>query len=487
MGKDRLEEYIKDQIHDHRSEVNPDAIWAAIKQPEQKKRKPFWLFGLFGVLLVTALIGYQFLGNHSTETLEKQITQTQKSTSDSKLDNINSSNDKQNEILQETIPVTTDEELKSTASSNIIPQTNTITKENTSTSNLEHNDESPSLKPIQKIVSSASLSNSAKEVSSSANTNFHSAKANPVSQTIENINKENADISGPISELQGTINKGQRQVKAQSKVQTPLTPFFLNLLDSRTYQIDFERSITPEFLALPKNAAPIDPLKEVKTSAWNLSVYYGYLKGSRTLSADTLDMEELQVRNNHEEFMEAWELGALIGYTHRSGLRLETGLNYTQINDRSIVPLVHEKFLYPVPQSFERSVWKEITLINQHRFHKLRMIDVPLHLSYGVSWGKWSLRPGAGINLNLTTASNGNISGLNNGNVDLVDVSTTQYFKSNIGYNLEAKLQVNYFISDNLSLNLSSNYKHYPSSFTLGSLQQRYKLWGLKIGLSKNF
>ncbi len=448
MGKDRLEEYIKDQVFDHHSEVDPDLIWDNIQKKKRKKRPFLWIIsGLIGVIIMGIVINL-FLNNETEDQFglasESQTFETE-AVSNSNYSSHDIIEDDQELILQEVKKEITEsveaypiskQKLKSKKQSdspNIVGITMTEVFREKVNSNIH------SLLPKRK---------------GALNVSFSKANSSQINEKYDNPRLATLGLLPQI----------------QSSNPTNL------LFDRNLIQID------SDVFLLPKETIE-------RSENWTkaIGVSGSYLKGWRNLkSKDSLE-QGLDYRLRSEKFMEEWGLGINFDLQHRSGFVISTGLNYNQINDRSILSSVTEELLVPTPEELAGTgVYQNIFVRERVRYNKIRMIDVPLRLGYSWQLGHQALSVQAGLIFNISTATKGNIINFD----EFLEVSNSEYFRKNLGVSYEFLIGYHQRINDNWKLSILPSFKYYGKSFTnpdVYSIEQRYINLGLGMRLSRKF
>lgn len=211
-------------------------------------------------------------------------------------------------------------------------------------------------------------------------------------------------------------------------------------------------------------------------------------------------------RNTTEDILESWHEGLTLGVAHRSGLAIEGGLHYQQINERFfwsrflrdtigtqvvITTIVHAP---GDTTKFEenRPIVRETTTAIK-RYNKYRFLSIPVSVSYERNTGRM-LRPyiRAGAMINLIASQKATIFyGEAPQEFNSATKPRPSYypFKTRVGVDLFGAIGVRASITQKISLFGEFRYQHPLYEITVSDypIGQRYRLPGITVGGTYSF
>lgn len=470
MGKDGLEDYIKDTLYTHESKVDTDEVWKRL-QKKEPKRRPFWmLFFMGGIFLIgigslylfakadaDVAVTEEYSLNNKNRTIEEFNTQPKKNSSNIDLEETKNSITNTASVIEKTEKDHTSESISTIESQK---PTNRNLKEKLATSSAAQN-----FNPTKQVQNHNKSSNSTH-----------------VLEKYLPIKKESSILKKP-TQSSSVISGGKNQDPINS---ISLEPLLLTSLFSDRDKIKLDHSFLPALN------------EEVNNDKWQLNVglFSSYYGGQRTLAVDTTNAS-FKARNDNEEFVEAWDAGLDIYFKHRSGIFFGSGIAYRQINDRSRLAFDNEELVVPTPEELEgQGVFVNTFTTNSVRYNKFRMLDVPVFLGYEKSIAKHDLSLRGGININIGTRVTGHIIDEvlvdSMEQVSFVNVNTRDQslFKSNIGVSYQFELGYGYSFDNGLKISLHPTYRYYKESFNnvdFNPTEQRYQHLGFKLRAAMQF
>jgi len=497
MGKDRLEDYIKDQVYDYDSIVDTDDLWNKI----QKKKKPksfLWVYLTFGILFIGAMIATVWVKDmdssmsfSSQELSESEVLETKEFIKENDLVKnnqqvgnypitpaVNESKDLPENEVATNIDVN---QPKNETTDNVVRLTSTRSQSlPTEDSNVIQglgNSEKVNFYS-QKNTDFRNDENSISLSSTGTSTNT-STSTNTKAKIIGSTQSENTRVSySTVSSNNEKINSSLAQV--DEKLSAIATIDINRLIYNRPL---FPSTLDQEIIPLNQN--------DDKQGYWIGGISASFFKGDRTLNPrDTLSETRdtiFQLREQQEEFKELWGAGLSIGYQHRSGLFVNTGIAYHQINDRSFLSFTdtNTEFITGHQDSLSSFVQTE-TPIMSIRYNKIRMWDVPLSVGYFKDFEKVGLSTEVGLNINIRTQASGNFI---KSDVAFQNTDNTELFKTNISYSYQLSIGLHRSLWRDWEISFHPTLRYYPKSFTADSydLEQNYRVFGAQIKLSKSF
>ncbi len=194
----------------------------------------------------------------------------------------------------------------------------------------------------------------------------------------------------------------------------------------------------------------------------------GYTNQTLTANGDEnmLRQEEREVT----EFPEAsLQFSARLRYRLTPRLRLTTGLTYAELRNR----FEYDQLIDGTPTLLERT-------------NKLRMVEVPLLLSYELPGRRLRLALNGGLVANAFTAVSGGYQ--DPASLEPQSLRESGFYRRSVGIGYTTSLTAAYPIAGGrLQLLLEPYFKAYPRSFTTGGapVSERYWTAGLQLGIRK--
>ncbi|MBI1225063.1 MAG: hypothetical protein GC192_07470 [Bacteroidetes bacterium] len=465
-----MENKIKQTLFNHQSEVDADAIWAAI-EPEvdainrKRKRRGFIWFLLVGVVLVGSSVGYFY----------------QKTPS------------KTNMILH---PVAVDDKNSISGNNEAGKQPNNEKPSGLSTAieGQSNNNFTSKLGSTPELTTTKNKakSNHGTVANGGASTRFSSFKnknesLKNVQTNLSPIVEEESPAIQPLlpytnnnNELGGNLNL------ANTLLTLPFSPL----------ENEMEKPYVNELLSLPTQV--VKKRRKELSFAANLQGSLSFVQRKLELK-DSLGLDLLPLRKKTERELEAFQVGLGIMLQHRSGLNLSTGLNYTQINERfqfnetilTVDSIYDVKYLIINLNDDTVAIYGDVplekkTTYQKEYYNKYRMLDVPVLLGYRHEGHDFAVGVQAGVFVNLNLATKGQFLKSSN---ETVNIDTAGIFKPNVGLSYYFGLTAGYLINENLEVYASPFVRHFAKDFTKDNyaLKQRYNLYGVNIGLWYQF
>ncbi|MBK8566209.1 MAG: hypothetical protein IPN76_23420 [Saprospiraceae bacterium] len=489
-----FENKIRKALLSHQSEVDVDAIWAAIEPGvdaiNRRKKRRFMLFWLLLPLLVAHGIGFYIYLNDGT--YENKATTA--------LNTIASTNNKvvdKSALNAPKNPIETQQTQE--GSSHKTGQSSHNGGALTTTENQGLNAKAGNpifLNKKGKKPSYKTATATSDQPKRNANLGPAAAPASPIAEQAPNTGRWQTEYPGP--------NAAEAPIAGQNTVNAMPTTTAQRLLEAvPTLPFEPLSAIAPKLPALPPTALeqPLEtpPLRKRDfrlTAAVLGSISFLDRKMTATDSAYTT---LLDLRERSERQLEAVQAGIRIGVEHRSGLGFSTGLNYAQLNEvyryKSIKDSIETvngiQYYYLNFENDTIPVYGDIQLERRttHRkefYNKYRLIEVPLLVSWRHEGHQFSFGAQAGAFVNLRMAATGRV--LQSATQD-VDISSGGLYRTNIGLSYYLGLTAGFMLNDRLEVVASPFVRHFPKSFTKASygLEQRYNLYGLNVGLGVRF
>ncbi len=455
MKWQQFENKIKAALQGHQSEVDADAIWAAIEPQvdamnRRKKRQGFVWFWLVGLALAVGAWGY-FYQNENSSDIENRLQ-------DMAVENI---------------------------------ATHTPAPDNTGDNALNSihpdklNTTGDSEKIAQHIVQNKTPHSRRTE----------NMQANIISQPEAEIAPTQLEIKPIYLTETSSINQEELLLKTEENIFTTPSPLPFLPIDLK-YKDKNKQPDLPTINLVEKAPQPIYRKKYFLSAGIQGSISFV----DRQLEAkDSNYTELLSLRERNERELEAFQFGLRLTLQHRSGLGLTSGLNFTQINEQyryystvikvDTVPGI--KYLVINLDNDTIPIYGDVPLETKTSYKKeyynnYRMIEVPVLAGYHLRHRNFSLAAQAGVFVNVGLNVQGKV--LQSVSED-VDIEEADIYRSSVGLSYYFGVSAGYFINDNIEAYISPFMRYMPSNIANDNygLKQNYNLYGVNIGAAWHF
>lgn len=400
--KKEARDILQKHFSNHETDVNPDMIWKAIQaKRQQKRRKPFWLFGISGLLLMLIIFGissYSFSNiskkSSRTSELTSSLKQNYKSTQFPKKQNDNPSLQKSRNNQDDVNPSEIPAETKST--------TKTENKKRSILNHVVFKNESVPAERIKNLSQSNTDSKSNFKIADSTikrNNNLYEKEA--VFSTTENSH----------SFLESVNKSSFKTGKNQINIKRLAT---LNGLLDLTSKVEYDH-LFPQL-------APITFRKNI--NKWSFTFLTGV---SHSSSSYTQTIEEnislVKSLETHIKPHINTQFSALISFQISNRFRIATGLSYQKLSEefswnKSYIEDFDGNFIRlledPEADPFNSLIGSNSSAYsfvkidrNIFDYNKFQLIDLPLRLYYQLSNSTLAVSCFAGMNYNLWQSING--------------------------------------------------------------------------------
>lgn len=212
--------------------------------------------------------------------------------------------------------------------------------------------------------------------------------------------------------------------------------------------------------------------KKAVRAHWEVELLTGFAYAHQSLDAKTAeDRNDLGVREI-SEFPGASMLNSLLlSYRQPNGLGFRTGLSYTLLRNR----FEYEQQRMLGPDSLQTLFIKSS--------NRIRLLEVPLLLSYELPGKRFHLSLNAGPVVNIRTAAKGRYL-IASQQAPLL-LEEEKIYRANVGVSWQAGFTATYDLGGGNSLLIEPSFRSFPQTFTRTTynLRENYWLAGLQIGL----
>lgn len=490
MGKNYVDQYIKEQLKEHEVSIDTDLLWAAVK-PEKSKRTylGFWSLGI-GLLLILGMTVAFFLKNESTNT-NLSSNQNFKYVDSNNIDNIKSTKSIEKEL----------ENTKTTTSLNASNNTS-ITSKNTNTSQSISSE-----KPMsgQSVLSNNKVNNKSKFIASknsssdsSSKTDFNNAnttKRNIVETTQSDNNNntpnsmsslfvENASTDSSQNNLTNSnFKNANNRLKTSSQKKTlTLEGLESEAVNTLIYKRKFKNPVNtdcPTFGSKKKNIY-------VQLYSFLDYVNSGFSAGENTDYRDA--------RANTQSYMPSYRAGAQLKYLFNNGLYVKGGIEYGAMRERFNHRLVDTTYTIMDNQLIDIIIDNSgdttqifgpapVTIIESKRWrvkNSYTSLDIPVLIGYQMNKGNWTYGIEAGVINNISFNFKGLLL-----DEDKQPIDAQDYFKDNIKMSLTGGLTMGYNIKPKVSLLMMGHFKRHMTTINapINSIDQKNTSFGIGVGV----
>lgn len=479
-----LDKQISEKLHGYESAVDAEAIWAAVRPP--RRRRPWlWLFLLFGVLGLAGAGWWQYSQQGdlvvAAATGDSSTSQVQPNTTSRANDS---------KIISEPV-----EQISA-------PETAHVPISEQQGDNAEQVVQSTAPAPVSNPLANQSIQTDVAR--SAATNNTAAANATGANKFTEHITPTN-QIDESVVPLEVDSNKGlelaANEQSTEAKTSTigsdtnenELQAF--NSIDYRLATLKGLLSTSPE--QLDEEIIPLDRYRPSRRGGapWSVQLDAAYLRMDRKLASDSLS-SWMDSRLATESTLEALSTDLTVGYAFHKNWQLRAGLGYTQINTQfslnntvSTVDTVEGlQVLIVNPDNTVDSIFGPIELYetserNRKVYNSFRQLELPVLLSYESGFGRLSVIAEGGVRIRLRRTWEGMIMARNG--EEVLDLAEQDFYRTNIGFSLQAGLHLGYELSPNLQLRAGGTLRYSLKDFSLEDVafQERYQLMGLQVGL----
>ena len=464
-----LDKQISDRLHNYQSEVDTEAIWAAVK-PARKRRYWFlWFLLLGGVGIAGSSIWGLFNQGSSHAGYSNNL-----------------SIKKENILSEDTIecvlfinPIKTE-----------IPTTNTIkANEKVGTSKIG-NGLNALVKPPKNNSSSNNNAILLKEdnFKNISNNQKDSNQAVPIANKIEKESKEKKRIRiqqkayHPLRNEKKTLSNTKNNV-LQIKPINEYLPTLLGSLPEITPKLDHD------FTFGHKVPAPAN-----STSPWSVQSDVAYLFIRRSLQSDSL-RSWIDNRMETESTLEAWSIDVSVNYSFHKNWQIRAGFAYTQINTQfsftntsTVIDSVEglQSIIF-YPNNVVDSVYGPIGLTEtiEHRqniYNSFRQWETPILVGYQTQFERLLLIAEVGARIRIRRSWEGQ---LLNQNGEVAPLEDQQWYRDGVGISLQTGFHLGYQLAPQFQLRLGGNIRYSPVAFTQKDrlFKEGYQLGGIQLGI----
>jgi len=250
-------------------------------------------------------------------------------------------------------------------------------------------------------------------------------------------------------------------------------------------------------------AVPIN-IKSVPDFHFSLGLHSGLAFAEKTLAEKSmLDSEELLIlREGTESSLEVWTNGLTGKVTHKSGLSLAIGIQYVKIAERMqydtdylfMDSIANQVIGYSNNLLGDRSAIigysPENTLydLKYDFYNNYHLLEMPVSLGYQKQLKGWSIGARASYIHNISLRTKGRILASPFEAINISD-KNAQVFKNNIAGSYEFGLSSGYRITSNIELGLEASYRYMPKDITnkFYTISQKYNWLGMNATLNYIF
>ncbi len=471
MSSDKLDKYFRDTLGNYESDVDAEAIWQAVK-PE-RRRPVIWWF-LFGAVLLGGL-GLSIAKFWPSE--EAALAHE----------------NKQKQLEEVVAPAESSIETSPASATTAVIAGETL---------------------YQNELAGAEVATQGGTVPSAIETSIEAIQT-PTNQTLSNTDIENVESSLVIEDEEESASTTAIVDEAtQSSFPTSNLADRATALETVSYveALRKERGTNwqtnplaaGDYRLLPETALVDDlPAEQAyyrRSRPWAIQAQAGAHQLHRKLASnDSLGDDWIAIRTSSEQSLEAISAEVSLSYRLPSKWQVRAGLGWTMINtvsqNRQISTIeveregVQQIIIGPNQDStFIIGTVTAYETIDQYRktYNSFQHWDVPVLVGYNLDLGHWELLLEGGIRFNVQQSIEGQIL---NAEGNVASLEEAMVYRTSLGLTYQAGLGLSYAITAQLGLQLNTNFRYYPKSFSedSASIDERYQLLGAQVGLRWRF
>lgn len=480
MSNEPLDKHFRDQLGDYRSPVDGEALWQALEPAVRKRRRPiaWWMVGL--LFLAVGLLAWQWQAWAETEARvteqeaaranlpEKMQPPREPRAADPNLDLMQ---------LASTPDAAADE---GQAPSRPAPAESVADME-------AQPSQASSVKTSRRNATTANPIND-EETTTPSNTQALDAASTAIAQETPKHRPAPSPVApDPINRLTSGADAGRRPGPASQARVALLEQPPLPLLSLPTE----DPSAVTEALAgdLPSYGH--------RRSPWFFQMRAGLFSSPRELTAqDSLGYGWIDDRRETETTLEALSAELLLGYQHRRGWQLRTGVGLTEWTNRfewvrseeqtDTITGVTSIVINPGGDTTQ-VVEGPITRYRQLTYYKrtyntLRQWDIPLLAAYQFGYGAWRFTVEGGLRFNIKQEAEGEVLNMEG---EVAPWAEVGQLRSSVGLSYQAGAAVGYPLTPRLQVQLGAQFRYFPQAFTEAgaAISERRQLLGGQLGI----
>ena len=484
-----LDKHVGDQLHGYESDVDAEAIWAAVR-PARPRRRWLWLLLLFGVI---GMAGAAWWASSSTapsaDMLPEQIEVEQSEVDDLQLSTSSKNTEGEAQSLSdvETNQVTQQSANVPSAQQQVLAANNDLQEAprgigTDAPANASRNTEILTLSEEAEEKNGGTL---AIELPTEQTTTADIRQDQPTELVSAS---ETAQSSSSENEI-GT-EEASTEI-AKTAVDFSSVDYLLpTLAGSLGRQMPFEAEVALEDSYRRRS----------RLSPWSAQVDAAYLIPNRSIRSQDSLGAFVANRLTTESVLEAWSTDLTANYNWHKNWQLRVGLGYTQINTEfsfnntevRIDSVFGVQSIVFNPDGTADTIGGFIeqreTIVRERQiYNSFRQWEVPILINYEASLGQLSVIAEAGVRLRLTRTWEGQVLATNA--EDVVPWAEQDWYRDQLGFSLQAGLLAGYELSPQWQLRAGATLRYTPQDFTKADVafQERYQLGGLQLGLRYQF
>ena len=289
------------------------------------------------------------------------------------------------------------------------------------------------------------------------------------------------------------------QMQKLRREKTEMSTLVVKNKELRIFGVDQSASMEDIGKSMKKHVALQCPTFVKKQNHSFVEFYFSSDFAIRKLKLHSGDNASyVNLRNNTEKPYLSYSAGARFGIGWDNGLYLKSGVDYTRIN---------EKFTYTDPNSIQKKTITILKYIYDNNFNIIDsvktfeeieipgsntivhqnayvFVDLPILFQFSIP-GKRRLSYSASVGpyINLAFSQYGKI--LDIDAKSMLDLQNSNLYRSNIGLSLYASFAINYQLTKNIQIVFEPNVRFMPNSLTTinSTLEQRYLLANVAAGV----
>lgn len=454
-----FDKYAQQKINNHPTEVDVEALWAAVEpqvKPKKKRRWFFWIFLLGLGFSIAGISWHTWQSNLEKLKLDTDILSSEKTIID-------------HQGIQPKI---------------------------TSEKDIQHRDSAIETNESKRL--NVKTINPSQMEGKGRNRKFEQQLKNTPSpsKTIADTTAKELIYAETTTAKQPLENGIENQMVINTEGKLKRDVDFLAILDLQL--LERNRLLTPLDLGTPK--AFICP---PNTKKWTLGLHAGWTPNFAHL--DTVDAPQnnyLSTRKDSETQLETLHIGLDVSRQLHKHFYLKSGINYSR-NTRRFINESYTTQRDTLPDAILAIVVNTVTndttfqtgelvlnntqIERNTRFNQHHSIDIPIQLGFKFNKNRWAFGAEAGILVNVLTKRKGTIFDEDNTFYDLKK-DEQNWFKKNTGISAIVAAKAAYQFNENWSITASPTYRFSNKLSTNDNpIRERTRGFGINLGIQKHF
>lgn len=465
MGQNHIDQYIKDNLFDHKTVLDKEALWVGIESAQRRSRVLYLALAV-GVVAIASIVLY---GLSSIKTTSP-VLPSQESHVGLELNDSNNNAPSENEFEAIGLPNKKEQTVRS--------ESNYSKK-----SHLSSDAESDNIDEQKSLEFQSLNSNTKKQLETKAK--FSNTK---------NKNLRNSELNQSDKAQTNTVEVVSETKSLEHTSQLHILPLS-SLADIKELDLMINFDQTRVYKKMKPTECPTFGSKKKRIFA---EIYTTLDYNLHSLSVNSIEHEDyLNARNATQSYQPSYTAGVQLKYLFENGLFLKAGLEYSEIREQfkhrqetittEILPnQVISIEIDPVTGDSTIVLGNApVTTIETKNWrvqNSYKSLGIPLFVGYQLDHGKWFYSIEGGIVYNLKFDFKGYLL-----DESLEPSMADNYFKDTSGINIGLGVTAGYKIKSNLSVLVKSNFRSITSNINAINNLVNHKINSIGAGVGMEY